>query len=512
MPTITIPALGQYGFIADQPSQELPINALSSVSNVRCRDGMAERFSGHVQIFDTPSVTPYFVAPYGTSTKRYWIHSGIANTYADDGTTRTDITGTAFTGTVDDKFTGGSLHGLFILNNGVDQPKYWDGNTANNLATLTAWDANWRVKFIRPFKNFLIYGFPTKSGTAYPHTLGWSAPADPGTPPTTYDPASTSTDAGDVPIGETPDQIVDGLPLGEYFLVYKERSIYRMEYIGGQQVFAVKRVPGNIGMLARGCAASTPKGHVVLTNGDVVLVDGVSEPQSLLDKRARRWLRRQIDTTYYARSFVFADEEKNEVWVCYPYIGKTVCTKALVWNWVDNTLSMRDLPNVTHAASGLLYYPASLTMDALAGTMDSLDGYIDQNDYTPADSRVVMASTTPALYLGNSGTSFAGTAITGQIERTGLAFDDTTSVKTWRYLAPRVSAAEGTVLSIQLGGTMSPDIAVRWGAPITFTVGTDERAYGFASGRYLAYRIYSTGAQGWSVKSIDCDWAPTGKF
>ena len=116
------------------------------------------------------------------------------------------------------------------------------------------------MKFLRPFKNHLIYGSPTKSGTANPHTVGWSAAADPGTLPTTYDPASTTTDAGDVPIGDTPDQIVDGLAPGEVFLVYKEASIHRMEYVGGQFVFSVKRLPGNFGMLARGCGAITPKG------------------------------------------------------------------------------------------------------------------------------------------------------------------------------------------------------------------------------------------------------------
>lgn len=514
MPVSTIPALGQYGLVADQPPHELPPNGLSDMENARCRDGSAERVSGHVSIFTAPSVTPYHLATYGTADKRYWIHSGLASTYADDGTTRTDITGTPLTGTADDKFTGGALHGLYIQNNGVDVPKYWDGNTANNLATLTAWDANWRAKFIRPFKNYLVYGFPTKSGTAYPHTLGWSAAADPGTLPTTYDPTSTTTDAGDVPLGETPDQLVDGLPLGEIFIVYKERSAYRMEYVGGQQVFSFKRLPGNVGILARNCVAATPKGHVVLTNGDVVLVDGVGEPQSLLVGRNKRWLRRQIDSTYYARSFVVADEEKNEVLICYPYLGQTTCTKALVWNWVDNTFGRRDLPNVTAGAGGLLYYPAGLTMDALSGTMDSLEGYIDQNDYTPADSRLIMASTAPALYLFNSGSSFAGTAISARIERTGLVFDDPDRVKTWVSMTPRITAAAGTVVYIQFGGSMTTDVAPTWSDPVAFTVGTDFKAYnsGAATGRYLAYRIYSTGAQGWSVKSIDCDVKPMGRF
>ena len=71
MPSKTIPTLGQYGLVMDQAAQEIPDNAFSSIANVRFRDGMAERVSGHVQVFDTPSVTPYWIAPYGTATARY---------------------------------------------------------------------------------------------------------------------------------------------------------------------------------------------------------------------------------------------------------------------------------------------------------------------------------------------------------------------------------------------------------------------------------------------------------
>lgn len=513
MPITTIPALGQYGLVADQPAQELPPNGISSASNVRFRNGSAERFGGHASIFTTPSVIPYHLAAYGTADKRYWIHSGIASTFADDGTTRTDITGTAFTGAIDDRFTGGALHGLFILNNGVDQPKYWDGNTANNLATLTAWDSNWRVKFIRPFRNYLVYGFPTKSGSAYPHTVGWSAAADPGTLPTTYDPASTTTDAGDVPLGETPDLLVDGLPLGEIFVIYKEQSAYRMEYIGGQQVFAFKRIPGNFGMLARGCAAATPKGHVVLANGDVVLVDGFGEPQSLMTGRLRDWFfKTQLDATYYTRSWVAANPAKSEVWIAYPSVGVDTPDAALVWNWVDNTWGVRDLPNATCAANGLLYYPTGTSYDAAVGSYDEAAGAYDSTDFTPSDARFVMGSTAPALYLADSGNTYGGANIAAQIERTGLVFGDPDIVKTWLSMTPRISAAAGTRVYIQFGGSMTADTEPTWSEAIPFVVGTDFKAYGFSTGRYLSYRIYSNGAQGWSVKSIDCDVKAMGKY
>lgn len=513
MPVVTVPALGQYGLVADQAAQELPDNAFSAVENMRFRDGSAERFAGHQSIFTTPSVTPYYIAPFSSATARFWIHSGLASTFADDGTTRTDITGTSLTGGADDRFTGGSLSGIFVLNNGIDPPKYWDGNTANNLTTLTSWDANWRAKFVRTFRNYIVYGYPTKSGTAYPHTVGWSAAADPGTLPSTYDTASTTTDAGDVPLGETPDVLVDSLTLGDVHIIYKEQSCYRMEYIGGQQVFAFKRIPGNYGMLARGCAAVTPKGHVVLANGDIVLVDGVGEPQSLLVGRDKKWFfSTQLDSTYYARSFVVANPTKNEVWVCYPQVGSSVCNKAFVWNWIDNTWGRRDLPNVTYAASGLLTYPAGLTTDALVGTTDSLVGAVDANDFTPSDSRLILASTAPALYLADSTGTYAGTAVSAMLERTGMAFGDPDTVKLLKSMTPRVNASTGTVLTIQFGASLSAEVAPTWSDAITYTVGTDVKAFGFAQGRYLAYRVSSTSTQPWAVKSVDFDIQPTGKW
>lgn len=511
MPSKTIPTLGQYGLVMDQAAQEIPDNAFSSIANVRFRDGMAERVSGHVQVFDTPSVTPYWIAPYGTATARYWIHSGIANTYADDGTTRTDITGSAFTGAVDDRFTGGAFNGLFIINNGIDQPKYWDGNTANNLATLTAWDSNWRVKFLRPFKNYLIYGSPTKSGTANPHTVGWSAAADPGTLPTTYDPASTTTDAGDVPIGDTPDQIVDGLALGEVFLVYKEASIHRMEYVGGQFVFSVKRLPGNFGMLARGCGAITPKGHLVLGNGDIFLCDGVNEPQSILTGRMKRtFFTSELDSEYSTRSFVVSNPSRNEVWVCYPPVGETTCTRALIWNWVDNTIGMRDLPSANYAASGLLNYDVGMTFDDDDGTYDDAYGAYNQDDFAPNDHRLIFAAS--KIYLADSSNYFDTTAISMRLERTGLAFGDPDTFKTMKALTPRLIGPEGTEVSVQFGGSPSAEIATTWRDPVTYTIGqSSPKVYDFVSGRFLAYRISSSSAQGVSLKSIDIEFEFTGK-
>lgn len=513
MPIVTIPALGQYGLVADQPAQELPINAVSSSNNVRYRDGIASRFDGHASIFSTPSVTPYWIGSFGTSTKRYWIHAGLAAVYSDDGTTRANITGTALTGAIDDRWTSGVLSGILIMNNGVDVPQYWAGT--GTLAAVTGWDAAWTAKSVRTFKNYVVYLAPTKSGTAYPHTVGWSCAADPGALPATFDTSDATKDAGDVPLGETPDLLVDQLVLGEVNIIYKEASMYSMQYVGGDSVFAFKRLPGNFGMLARGCGAVTPKGHVVLANGDLVLVDGVSAPQSLLTSRYKRTLfSTQIDTSVYKRCFVVANPTKNEVLVCYPSFGSTTCNKALVWNWEDNTLASRDLPNVTYAAAGLLDYTVADTWLA------DPDNWIDdatlwgQNDYTPADARLMFASSAPAIYLADKGTKFGATAISWMIERTGLAFDDPDTVKTIKSLTPRAQAAAGTQFYVQLGGSLDAEKSPDWGEPILYTVGgmINGKAHGFATGKFLAYRLYGTQAQPVAFKSIDLDIEGRGKF
>jgi hypothetical protein len=75
-------------------------------------------------------------------------------------------------------------------------------------------------------------------------------------------------------------------------------------------------------------------------------------PQSIVQGRMRKWLFNNLDTTNYARAFVVANYQTNEVWVCFPESGMAACTLALVWNWQDDTFSTRQLSNVTYGGSG----------------------------------------------------------------------------------------------------------------------------------------------------------------
>ncbi|MDE2100267.1 MAG: hypothetical protein KGL39_23655, partial [Patescibacteria group bacterium] len=316
MSIVTVPLAGQYGVIQDVPPQELPVNAWTSAQNMTFRDGSAERVRGHTAAFTTPAVTPYYLQGYQSTIYKYWVHCGLNKIYVDDGTTRTDITqASAPTGNVDDRWTGGALNGVLILNNGVNSPVYWLGNVATPAQTLTGWNAAWTCQSLRPLRNYGVALNVTKSGANYPNMVKWSAAAVPGAVPSSWDETDATKDAGEQDLSGS-DPLVDMMPLSDNGILYKERSMFSMRYIGTPYVWQFQRLPGDIGLLATGCVTNTPRGHVFLSQGDVMLFDGTNL-KSIVNARLRRWLFNNIDSTNYKRAFLTTNPSKNEVWLCF---------------------------------------------------------------------------------------------------------------------------------------------------------------------------------------------------
>jgi len=506
MTVVTVPSAGQFGYIPDAEPQELPPNAWSYAKNMRFKDGYAERFAGSATAFTTPAITPYFLMPFRNLNSKFWIYAGIASVYCDDGTTRTDLTraagATPYTGGVDDRWTGGSASGIAILNNGIDLPQFWAGNVANDFANLTAWDANHRAFAMRPFKQYIVALNITKTGVQFPHMVKWSSAAVPGALPTVWDPATATADAGEQDLAETTDTLIDCLPMGDLNVIYKERSMYGMQYIGGTFVWRFFRLPGETGMLARGCVADTPKGHVVLTAGDVIVHSGQG-PTSISQGRVRKFLFDRIDTTNYARSFVCVNQLGHEVWICFPESGATVCTQAVVWNWDSDTFGVRELPNATYGASGGIGVTSGATWAASAYTWATHPGTWSSDVLSAAEAQLVVSCSTPTLTVMESGLQFNGVNPTAVLERTGLAFDKPESVKTVSKIIPRIDAAAGTVLTIEVGGSMDAEVQPTYSPPFSYTVGTSYSVDAYATGRFLAFRITSTGQNAWRLKSFD---------
>lgn len=511
MQKIVVPDVGKFGMVADIPPQELPLGAWSSLTNMRCKDGCLERFEGETSLFTTPSVTPYYIDYYQTGDQRYFVHAGTEKVFVDDGSTRTEITpGSLFTGSRDNRWSGGTLGGVLVMNNFADQPCYWGGNTANNLATLPGWNSAWRASVIRPFKEYLIALDITKSGVRYANMVKWSAAAEPGTVPTSWDEADPTIDAGEVDLAEETSILMDGLALGDMFVIYKERALYAMTYGGFPFVWTFRKLPGDVGTIARGCVAAFPGGHVSLTAGDVIAHAGQG-PQSIIDGRNRKWLFNNIDSTYHQRSFVVNNPAKNEIWVCFPIAGSDTPNMALVWNYKEDTWTTRELANATYGAVGQLNASAVNTWANETATWATDDGTWNSDLSSPAAARLVLSATAPKILLTDYGYTFDGTAFTSTAERTGLTFGENDRVKVLRGIYPRIDAAAATNVTVSMGATMDVETSTSY-SDTAYTVGSSYKADGFASGRALAVKFASTDNSRFRIRSFDMDVKGAGLF
>ena len=508
----TLADLGKVGIVKDVQPQELPINAWSDGANIRFRDGGVERMKGELQVFTTPSVVPYWLQPYYQGGKRYWVHAGLSAVYTDDGTTRTNITpSTAPTGGIDNRWTGGVLNGVLVANNGVDAPWYW-GGTGLMLA-LPGWTAGMKAASLRPFKNVLVALDVTKSSTRYANMVKWSDIAAPGAVPQSWDQNDKTKNAGELDLAEEPSLMVDQLPMGDVNIIYKENSMYAMRATGGTDVFSFQRLPGAVGALGKGCIAQTPFGHVVLTHGDVILHSGQG-PKSIINGRMRQWLFKQIDSVNRGRSLVFSNPPVKEVWVCFPELGKNYCTLACVWNWEEDTWSIRRLNNITCGGVGQLDSGTTNTWASQNYAWADAAQAWNEDPLSSAQERLLIGNASPIINAVEITGTINGAAYSRVAERTGIALGAPDVVKTVRGLRFRALGAVGTQIQIEVGGQMSMEMPISWSAPVTHIIGGS--AYGqidtFANGRFLGVRITSLDNQPWRFQSYDADFIVTGRY
>jgi hypothetical protein len=512
MTWVTIPNLGK-GVNLDGTGEELADGIVTTAQNMRFKAGYAERFHGMQTAYTTPVVAPYHVCHFTVGGTYYIVHAGIARTFVDDGTSQTEITLANNTGAINDRWCGFAFQGIYIQNNGVDIPQYWDGNVSNNLVNLTAWPSTYRAGWMRPFKNYLIAGDISVSGNRQRSTLNWSCSADPGSLPVTWDITDPTKDAGQTSLAETNGTLIDALPLGDMLIIYKDDAIHFAQTVQSSYVFRFGRLPGDTGLLARGCVVQTPLGHVLLTAGlDLVLNNGQGL-KSIIQGRMKTWLSENINRQQAARSFLVTNPDTFEVLACVPTGSSMACTKAIVWNWNDDTLTTRDLTDVTYGSNGKISIAGSYTWATLSGTWGTLPvGSWGDFGGTSDISRTVFSQSTPALSIFDSEEQDNGASFTAKIERVGMHFDSPETVKMCRAVRPKIDAAAGTVVKVQIGAAMVPDVDPTWQPAVDFTVGTDIAAYAIATGRFLSLRIFTTADTHWRVRSVQMDIVPMGSF
>jgi len=340
---------------------------------------------------------------------------------------------------------------------------------------------------MRSFKTFLIALDVTKSSVNYSRLVKWSHEAATQAVPTSWDETDGTKSSGEYELSATPGRVLDGIPVGDNFLILKDDSTYLMSYVGTPFIFAFDIISSTIGGLSKNCAAEYEGGVFFMGNSDLYTTDGRTV-NPLLPNRLRRYLTDNLSGTNFNRSVVVPDYTRKEMMACFPTTSSTYCDKAIIWNWSTNTFTLRDLPDISHAAYGV---------KAIASDYDS--NLLNVVLVDPGNSKI---------YRDNYGNTEDGTNMTSYISREGYTMNseginDAHAIKQLRAIYPKLSCT-GSV-NFYVSSTMDADDTISWGSAISFNPDSQSKVPCRTTGRYIGVKVESDGDVDWKLHGMQLD-------
>lgn len=163
-------------------------------------------------------------------------------TYAQSGG---NISTTADTGTVtfayvtptNQRWRFTQFGNVLIAANGGNRLQGFNLNSSSTFQDLAA-DAP-QSRYVTVVRDFVVSAY-VNSSTVYPYRVQWSALGDESS---WANSATTQADFQDIPDGGS----IVGITGGEYGLVFMDRSIHRMSYVGSPLVFQFDNISRNLG-------------------------------------------------------------------------------------------------------------------------------------------------------------------------------------------------------------------------------------------------------------------------
>lgn len=515
-----------HGVNKDLSPYELPLELWSDAGNVsfrRMRTASLKGYENPFQLTDT-LVSPLTQKYFTEGTTLYWFYADGANIYRTDGSSSPPIlAGSGYSATREDNWVPVNFNGLILFNNVNNVPQVVDPTTSYttmidlpNWAAPSPWGLASRAEVIRPYKNYLLaLNCYDDTGAHYGNMVRWSSPAESGDAPPSWDPVDPAEQAGLYPLADTLGDIVDGLTLGDYFVVYKTDSVWLIQFVGGSFVFSFRKLFGDeSGCIARECVAEFDGKHFVLSPNGAYIHDGTSRIEIM-----EQWVKDEFfDSVAKDRieeTRVVADHINKEIWIYWTSRNSTTGwpDRALTWNWETKKWSMIDLPGISYIAEGIIDVNAtSETWDSDPNPWDT-DETIWNNDpaSNPTLTGLLMADPINNVFykteFSRDGEG-AGTQTLSFVKRIGIDFGDDRQFKYVTRIVPHV-IGEGDITvkvfaeDVQTGNPTLIQTS-------TFNAATDQDVDCHVVGRYIGIQFEGFGL--WTVTGYSIEWEPAGYF
>jgi hypothetical protein len=477
-------------------------------------------------------------------------HKLLVQTFQTDGTLRGEIEVIA-NGT----YSHGGQTALYVTtdtttNTTTCTPEY-DGGASHSAIddgenfivykqSLAAVDI--RANLIKSYRDILIAGdlriIDTSDGSTIrrlPGLIRTSNIAAPGSLPTNWNPFSSGANTADEIQLSSTGIVRDMVPLQNSMVIYTDRSIHTLNLTGNSfSPFSVVNITENYGATTLDSVIEFDGRHLVVGNNDIYLFGGhPGSIQSLAEDKVRDFFFSDLNGGYLEQIYIFRNIAKDEIWIQYPSGTSETCDKSLIYNYRNQTWTVRQMSNMISGFAGRVSdvdlldagtastttfaatVSGATTSVAGAAVASTLNGGISVTRDFDATRRYPLFIDTEHVYYGEADFEFSlheGGTYESYVVRTEMPMTPEFDVEQMNSLAlwtTRYGPSNIPLyIYVQTHNNPSGDDIVVDNYQHEFTIGTDYKVDVRQTGRFFDYKITDTDMNGvgtgleWSLSGM----------
>ena len=381
-----------------------------------------------------------------------------------------------------DRFRFTQFGNVIIGTNNSDPMQAYTLGTSTAFADLAAGAPI--CKFLTVVRDFVVTAFTTESSNLYPTRVRWSGIND----ETAWGSSQvTQADFQDIADGG---QVV-GIRGGEFGLVFMEKGISRMSYIGTPFIFQFDNISRGKGCIAAGSIAQTQGITFFLSDDGFYMCDG-QQVQPIGSEKVDRWFFSNADESAFDTMSAAVDPVR----------------KLIIWNF-KTSFARRQLiiynfktQKWTYGDAGADYISDASTsattlegLDAISSSIDALPVSLDSILYM--GGKYFLGGTSGAYVVTYNGAPATGQLITGDLNAGGR------SVVT--LARPQIDNGSATV-SVASRTRLNQELS--FGSQVA--ADSENRVSLRSNGNYHRFKVIPTGNNWTTAVSLNVDLAGQG--
>lgn len=524
MSLASVSNLAEAGLNSDLMPSVMSPSFLTYCLNVRSVSGGIAPFGGHSAVIDMPDMSePGDMLYIDSGTEKSWIIPCRLKVFKLDGVF-TDVTPTGMVDVGDNRlWSGTDLSGIAIINHPTSGPLYLPPSSDKFIPLPFKANTDWHVAkqscdMIVSHKQFLFALGVNNNGKYVPDSIRWSAPADIGGVPPTWEETDVTSTAGYTILGGSGGSIVGAIPMRDALCIYRSRGITILDYVGGRYVWRIRHLTSNSGLIASDAVVDVDGVHYFISDGDVLRNDGNSI-KSIANSRIKKRMQ-AINKDKFYMSYAVHNPSNKEILFCVPTNTSDYPDVAYVYNYINDAWFSRALPRHVKSKYGATIKKLS-DWDHIETDWDGWDHSWDNDSTTPFDNSVLAI--VPPIEASDSEPAVKGkiiglTSIIGLniepfnsiIERTDYLIGTLGTTKTIQRIYPRISGSSPVM--IQIGSQQSPGGAITWKPPCEFNPNTDRKIDIRSTGILHAFRVYADNVNSsFLLSGLDFEYVEAGR-